>query len=78
MMRPSNITMIRSDRDNTSLRSALTSSTGSPESRASTICWWMNSMAPMSTPRVGCAITSTVGSRSSSRATISFWALPPE
>ena len=39
---------------------------------------WMNSMAPMSTPRVGWPTSSTSGSRSISRASTIFCWLPPE
>jgi hypothetical protein len=39
---------------------------------------WMNSMAPISTPRVGWPTSSTSGSRSISRASTIFCWLPPE
>ena len=38
----------------------------------------MNSIAPMSTPRVGCDTSSSFGSTSNSRPMISFCWLPPE
>ena len=38
----------------------------------------MYSVAPMSTPRVGCAAIRTLGLRDSSRARITFWMLPPD
>ena len=39
---------------------------------------WMNSIAPRSTPRVGCAASRSRAARVSSRATTSFCWLPPE
>jgi hypothetical protein len=39
---------------------------------------WMNSIAPISTPRVGWPTSSSTGSRSISRASTSFCWLPPE
>ena len=53
---------------------------GSPcrASRSSMMRRWMNSMAPMSTPRVGWPTSSTSGSRSISRASTIFCWLPPE
>jgi hypothetical protein len=38
----------------------------------------MYSVAPMSTPRVGCAAMSTFGLPDNSRAKIAFWILPPD
>ena len=38
----------------------------------------MNSIAPMSTPRVGCATSSSLGFSSNSRPMISFCWLPPD
>ena len=49
-----------------------------PLSRVATICLWMNSIEPTSTPRVGWAATSSRRSRESSRATTTFCWLPPE
>ncbi len=49
-----------------------------PLARWSSSRSWMYSVAPMSTPRVGCAATSTSGSRASSRAMTTFWMLPPD
>ena len=38
----------------------------------------MNSIAPMSRPRVGCSAISSGASCASSRATTTFWRFPPE
>ena len=76
--RPSNITMIRSLSAWISSSSTETSRIALPRSRSATICWWMNSIAPISTPRVGCPTSSTSGSRSISRAMTIFCWFPPE
>ncbi len=39
---------------------------------------WMNSIAPTSTPRVGCAMSSTGASNENSRAMTTFCMLPPD
>ena len=49
-----------------------------PLSRISTRRRWMNSMPPMSTPRVGCATSNSLGPSVSSRPITSFCWLPPE
>ncbi len=58
--------------------SADTSSTAPPRSRQAVISPWMNSMAPMSTPRVGCSAISSGASWLISRATTTFCRLPPD
>ena len=58
--------------------SADTSSTAAPASRISTMRWWMNSIEPTSSPRVGWATMSSRGSPDSSRAMITFCWLPPD
>ena len=63
-----NITATRSARVSTSRSSADTSRIALPASRALRSVSWMNSIAPTSTPRVGCAASSTTKSRASSRA----------
>ena len=78
MISPSYITSTRSASESTSSSSALTSSTALPASLASRIRCQMLSMAPISTPRVGCAATSSSGSISISRAKTTFCILPPE
>src|SRR6478736_4637758 len=70
--------MIRSASATTSSSSVETTRTGMPLSRVATICLWMNSIEPTSTPRVGWAATSSRRSRDSSRATTTFCWLPPE
>ena len=70
--------MIRSLRRNTSSRSADESSTAQPELRFSMMRVWINSIAPMSTPRVGWDITSAGVSYENSRATTTFCMLPPD
>src|SRR5438094_232063 len=77
-IRRSYLTAIRSDSERTSSSSAETSSTAVPSSRSWTMRRWMNSIAPMSTPRVGCAARRTFGLLPISRATITFCWLPPE
>src|SRR5439155_517749 len=77
-IRPSYMTAIRSERERTSSSSAETSRTAVPSSRSWTIRRWMNSMAPMSTPRVGWAASRTFGLLPISRATITFCWLPPD
>ena len=77
-MRPSNMTRTRSERARISLSSAETRSTARPLSRSATSRSWMNSVAPMSRPRVGCSAISTGASCDSSRATTTFCRLPPE
>src|SRR6185436_6755525 len=62
----------------TSSSSADTSSTAQPASRSATIFRWMNSMAPISTPRVGCEISRSTGGSPNSRPMISFCWLPPD
>lgn len=58
MIRPRCMTRSgRSDRLMTSLRSAETRRTPAPRSRAATRTLWTNSIAPTSTPRVGCDTT---------------------
>ena len=52
----------------TSFSSADTSRIALPASRAASSCAWMNSIAPTSTPRVGCEASSTLNSRPISRA----------
>ena len=47
MIWPSNITAIRSESDMISSSSTETSKIALPASRRLTICWWMNSMAPI-------------------------------
>ncbi len=51
---------------------------GAPLSRSATSSLWMNSMAPTSTPRVGCSAISTGAWCASSRAITTFCRLPPE
>src|SRR5690606_23005572 len=75
---PSNITRMRSARERISSSSTETSRIALPASRILMIWLWMNSMAPISTPRVGWPTTSTSGSRSISRASTIFCWLPPE
>ena len=77
-MRPSNMTTMRSDSAWISSSSTETSRIALPRSRSATISLWMNSIAPMSTPRVGWPTSSTSGSRSISRAMTIFCWLPPE
>mmetsp|Transcript_6590 Transcript_6590/g.27248 ORF Transcript_6590/g.27248 Transcript_6590/m.27248 type:complete len:448 (-) Transcript_6590:5333-6676(-) len=78
VMRPAFMTTTRSASARISSSSLLTSSTAQPASRRARSCLWMNSMAPMSTPRVGWPTSSTVGCSPISRARISFCWLPPE
>ena len=78
MIWPSNITAMRSDSDRISSSSTETSRIALPSSRRRTICWWMNSIAPMSTPRVGWPTSRRSGLRSISRASTIFCWLPPE
>src|SRR4051794_14386493 len=75
---PSNMTRMRSQSERISSSSTETTSTALPASRMATRRLWMNSMAPMSTPRVGWPTSSRSGSCSSSRAMTSFRWLPPE
>jgi hypothetical protein len=77
-MRPSNITAIRSDIDMISSSSTDTRRIALPASRSSMMRWWMNSIAPMSTPRVGWPTSRRSGLRSISRASTIFCWLPPE
>ena len=58
-MRPSYITSTRSVSARISLSSAETSSTARPLSRSARSWPWMNSVAPTSTPRVGCSAISS-------------------
>lgn len=53
------------------------SSTAQPWSRFSTMRSWMNSVAPMSTPRVGWHTSSTGDPKENSRASTTFCMLPP-
>jgi hypothetical protein len=76
--RPWNITATRSARARTSSSSEDTSTTAVPSSRLTTICLWMYSIDPTSTPRVGWEATSTSIGRSNSRATTTFCWLPPD
>ena len=69
---------MRSESLSTSSKSAEMSSTAHPASRWATIWLWMNSVAPMSRPRVGYTATSRDGLPSSSRARMTFCWLPPE
>ena len=78
MISPSYIVMMRSDRRNTSSRSAEHSRIAQPALRFSMMREWMNSIAPTSTPRVGWAITSTGVSNENSRAMTTFCMLPPD
>ena len=75
---PSRMTSKRSARAVTSSSSAETSSTAEPASRSSISLRWMNSMAPISTPRVGCETSSSFGFNSNSRPMMSFCWLPPD
>src|SRR5690606_30984077 len=75
---PSNITRMRSASERISSSSTETSRIALPASRILMIWLWMNSMAPISTPRVGWPTISTSGSRSISRARTIFCWLPPE
>jgi hypothetical protein len=59
-MRPAQSTMMRSERAKISSSSTETRSSALPASRWATMRLWMNSIAPMSTPRVGCP-TSRLG-----------------
>src|SRR6266576_2751427 len=68
----------RSESDVTSSSSADTSNTAQPESRKLTNLRWINSIAPISTPRVGCDTSNSFGRRSNSRPMISFCWLPPD
>ena len=78
MMRPSHMTRMRSESERTSSSSTETSRIALPASRMARSWRWMNSIAPMSTPRVGWPTRSTDGSRSISRASTIFCWLPPE
>src|SRR6266568_2338903 len=75
---PSYITAMRSERERISSNSAETSKTALPASRCSMIRRWMNSIAPISTPRVGWAAIRAVGLAENSRAMMTFCWLPPE
>ena len=75
---PSYITRMRSESDRISSSSSETSRIARPSSRSVTSRRWRYSIAPTSSPRVGCAAISTFGSRSISRAATSFCWLPPE
>ena len=75
---PSYITPNRSDKDIISSSSVETSITAHPWSRWQMRCFRINSLAPMSTPRVGCAAMRKRGLLSSSRATTNFCWFPPE
>ena len=77
-MRPSNMTRMRSASARISSSSTETSRIALPASRISIRRRWMNSMAPMSTPRVGWPTSSRSGSCSISRASTIFCWLPPE
>src|SRR5271166_4900743 len=72
VMRPPQSTMMRSDRAKISSSSTDTSSSALPASRWATMRLWMNSIAPISTPRVGCPTKRIFGLRSISRASTSF------
>ena len=76
-MRPAFITITRSASARISSSSDDTTSTAPPASRIARSRPWMNSMAPMSTPRVGWPTSSTLGCGSASRASTSFCWLPP-
>src|ERR1700722_16532016 len=76
--RPPQSTMMRSESAKISSSSTETKSTALPASRWATIRLWMNSIAPMSTPRVGCPTSRIFGLRSISRASTIFCWLPPE
>src|ERR1700758_4514492 len=52
-IRPPHMTKMRSERAITSSSSTDTSRMAQPASRRRISWWWMNSMAPISTPRVG-------------------------
>ena len=67
---PSYMTRMRSESERTSSSSSETSRTARPSSRSSTSRRCTNSIAPTSSPRVGCAAIRTLGSRSISRARI--------
>src|SRR3984957_16682326 len=76
--RPPQSTMMRSESAKISSSSTETRSTALPASRCAPIRLWMNSIAPMSTPRVGCPTSRILGLRSISRASTIFCWLPPE
>src|SRR5690606_22525623 len=75
---PSNRTTMRSESERISSSSTETSRMALPASRILMIWLWMNSMAPISAPRVGWPTRSTDRSRSISRASTIFCWLPPE
>ena len=77
-MRPPHITRMRSASDITSSSSTETSRMAQPASRIATSWRWMNSIAPMSTPRVGWPTSRMRGAGAISRASTSFCWLPPE
>ena len=77
-MRPSNMTSTRSDSPRISPNSAETTRTARPLSRSATSCSWICSVAPTSSPRVGCSAISAGASCASSRATTIFCRLPPD
>ena len=72
------MTSTRSVSERISSSSSETSSTPRPASRCAISCEWTNSIAPTSSPRVGCAAISTFGSSAISRAITTFCWLPPE
>src|SRR5208337_3414922 len=76
--RPAQSTMMRSDSAKISSSSTETRRSALPASRWATIRLCMNSIAPMSTPRVGWPTSMIFGLRSISRASTSFCWLPPE
>ncbi len=75
---PSYITRIRSLRPKISSSSNEISSTARPASRWAISCLCTDSIAPTSSPRVGCAASSSCGFSSISRASTSFCWFPPE
>src|SRR5581483_7909425 len=71
-IRPSYMTRMRSASDSTSSSSSETRRIAWPSSRSATSRRWTYSMAPTSSPRVGCAAMRTTGLRATSRATTTF------
>ena len=69
---------MRSEREKISSSSSETSRIARPSSRSFTRRRWRYSIAPTSSPRVGCAAISAFGSREISRAATSFCWLPPD
>ena len=77
-IRPSYRTISRSDRARSSSRSSETSRIALPAARRASSSERTYSVAPTSSPRVGCDTTMTRGSRDSTRASRTFWILPPD